>query len=163
MKKHFYLLLVGFLIALTQQVKAEESVWEYDTAPDAEALERTLGLNTRSIVFDDQVLVFPIYFSSGSTRITRQATPFLNTIGRLMTKNTCLRFKVEGHTDSIGNAARNRRLSRSRAIAVRKYLIRKHSIKPSRLVAVGKGSREPLKGRRPQDPANRRVQFRRIF
>jgi outer membrane protein OmpA-like peptidoglycan-associated protein len=139
---------------------------------------------TRAIVFDDspraasqpqpqqqgsshaqggeKVLAFPIYFPSGSDRITDRAMPFIESVGNLMKMDTSLKFQVEGHTDSAGSSSRNLELSRKRANAVTDYLINQYNIDSSRLVPVGKGSQEPLKGMNPRDPTNRRVQFRTL-
>jgi len=68
--------------------------------------------------------------------------------------------RIEVHTDSRGDAAVNRQLSRRRANAVRSYLIEK-GIEPQRLVASGFGPDRPVTtnvtaaGRR----RNRRVDF----
>ncbi|WP_304562980.1 OmpA family protein [Sphingomonas immobilis] len=67
------------------------------------------------------------------------------------------RFLIEGHTDSVGDAARNLDLSRRRAQAVADYLIG-HGVDSSRLEVKGRGSEEPLAGHRKADPANRRVE-----
>jgi outer membrane protein OmpA-like peptidoglycan-associated protein len=67
------------------------------------------------------------------------------------------RFLIEGHTDSVGDAARNLDLSRRRAQAVADYLIG-HGVDSSRLEVKGRGSEEPLPGHRKADPANRRVE-----
>ena len=58
-----------------------------------------------------------------------------------------------GHTDRIGSAAYNQRLSVRRADTVKKYLVGK-GIEPNRVYAEGKGKTQPLtkpgdcKGRR---------------
>lgn len=52
-------------------------------------------------------------------------------------------FVIEGHTDSRGTAAYNRRLSRLRALAVRSYLI-KRGVDPDRIRAEGRGEDEPV-------------------
>lgn len=52
-------------------------------------------------------------------------------------------FVIEGHTDSRGSAAYNRRLSRLRALAVRSYLISR-GVDPSRIRAEGRGEDEPV-------------------
>jgi outer membrane protein OmpA-like peptidoglycan-associated protein len=185
MIKKIYLLLILSFIAFSQ-VWAEEDVQFYGTAPSAEELARKLTGNvshkkrkTRAIVFDDtpstsqpqessspakagQILAFPIYFSLGSDRITPQAKPFIDTIANLMRMNSSLRFQVEGHTDSIGNPGKNLELSRRRAMSVTNYLINDYGIDSSRLLPIGKGSQEPLKGLSPRDPTNRRVQFRTL-
>lgn len=48
-----------------------------------------------------------------------------------------------GHTDRIGSAAYNQKLSERRAEAVRKYLVEK-GIEPNRVYAEGKGKTQPV-------------------
>jgi outer membrane protein OmpA-like peptidoglycan-associated protein len=77
-------------------------------------------------------------------RQTPQTVGILNTLanaGRVYPQIT--RLRVEGHTDSDGNEANNQNLSERRAQAVVQWLV-EHGINPSRLVAVGCGSRDPL-------------------
>lgn len=75
-----------------------------------------------------------------------------------MSRRTQLR-----HTDSIGSAAANLELSRERGEAARAILIRDYRIAPARLVADGRGEREPLEDNRtPAGRArNRRVELKR--
>lgn len=65
---------------------------------------------------------------------------------------------IHGHTDSSGDEARNVTLSRERANAVRRALVRR-GIPADALRAIGSGSREPIAGLDPADPANRRIEF----
>ena len=51
---------------------------------------------------------------------------------------------IEGHTDNVGNAAYNQRLSEERANSVRQYLIDKFGIDASRLTSVGYGLSRPI-------------------
>ena len=51
---------------------------------------------------------------------------------------------IEGHTDDVGDADLNRRLSRRRAESVMNYLIDEFDIDESRLSAVGYGPDEPI-------------------
>ncbi len=69
---------------------------------------------------------------------------------------------VEGHTNAAGSSARNLKLSRLRAEAVKRYLIASHAIPESALVAKGMGSAKPLPGTHPNSAYNRRVQFRAL-
>ena len=66
------------------------------------------------------------------------------------------RFAIEGHTDAIGSAAQNMRLSRERAEQVRLYLVTL-GVQAERLRAVGKGATEPANARDPRSAENRRV------
>lgn len=51
---------------------------------------------------------------------------------------------IEGHTDNVGTAAYNKKLSNRRAEAVKKYLQEKQSIAAKRLAAKGFGDTKPI-------------------
>lgn len=51
---------------------------------------------------------------------------------------------IEGHTDNVGKADMNLKLSQQRADSIRKYLIDKYGIEPSRLSAKGYGMTKPI-------------------
>ena len=65
---------------------------------------------------------------------------------------------ITGHTDSAGDETANLALSRARADAVRWALIGR-GIPADGLRATGVGSKEPIEGLDPADPANRRIDF----
>lgn len=69
-----------------------------------------------------------------------------------------LRFRLEGHTDSSGQAAYNRKLSAMRAEAVKRVLVI-NQVAPDRLVTEGKGSSEPANPADPGAAENRRVRI----
>ena len=48
-----------------------------------------------------------------------------------------------GHTDSVGSAAYNQKLSLKRAEAVKAYIISK-GIEPNRVYTEGKGEKQPI-------------------
>ena len=68
-------------------------------------------------------------------------------------------IKIEGHTDGIGSAAYNKKLSAQRAAAVARVLIEKHDLPEERVIVEGYGESRPIasnetpEGRR----SNRRV------
>ena len=66
---------------------------------------------------------------------------------------------VEGHTDSIGTAAANQRLSQRRAEAVRARLAERHGVKTSTWKAVGYG---PSRPREPNTTLEGRARNRRV-
>jgi outer membrane protein OmpA-like peptidoglycan-associated protein len=66
------------------------------------------------------------------------------------------KFAIEGHTDAVGRADYNQRLSESRASAVRQLLMAS-GIDAERLRAVGKGSSELANADDPKAAENRRV------
>ena len=51
---------------------------------------------------------------------------------------------IEGHTDSQGATDQNRRLSQSRAEALRTYVVNNIGIPESRVTAIGKGESQPI-------------------
>ena len=72
-----------------------------------------------------------------------------------------LTLQVEGHTDPVGAAAYNVRLSRRRATAVRNYIV-EQGIDGTRVVAVGFGEVKPIGDNTTKDGRreNRRVEIR---
>jgi outer membrane protein OmpA-like peptidoglycan-associated protein len=84
----------------------------------------------------------------------------LDEVVQVLKDNPKIKIEVQGHTDNVGQAAYNLKLSQQRADAVRAYLVG-HGIDPSRLVSKGYGMTQPLvpntsEGNR---ALNRRVQF----
>lgn len=108
----------------------------------------------------EQAVGFPINFDVNSATIRPDSIAFLDAIGGLLQKDPAMRLLVEGHTDASGSYSRNVELSRSRAEAVVNFLIARYNVDPSRLMATGKGPKEPLNPATPYSPDNRRVQFR---
>jgi OmpA-OmpF porin, OOP family len=104
-----------------------------------------------------------VFFPTGSARITPQAADALAALGRALNREELrpFRFRVEGHTDTEGDAWMNQLLSERRALAVREHLIEKFGISPRRLMAQGLGESRllvPTPDNYPE-PRNRRVQI----
>ena len=70
------------------------------------------------------------------------------------------RFRIEGHTDTVGDPGMNQALSERRAAAVRDMLVQQHGIAATRLDPVGFGESTLLvpTGDGRDEPRNRRVQ-----
>jgi outer membrane protein OmpA-like peptidoglycan-associated protein len=101
-----------------------------------------------------------IDFKPGSDLLEADSTPLLDAVAQLLASEPELKVEVEGHTDSHGDPASNRRLSQRRAQAVQTYLASK-GIDAKRIHTVGSGSTRPLV--RAQTPEayemNRRIEF----
>jgi len=54
------------------------------------------------------------------------------------------KIKLDGHTDSIGTEAYNRKLSQKRAEVVKKYLMKEAGVDPSKISTVGRGESNPV-------------------
>jgi outer membrane protein OmpA-like peptidoglycan-associated protein len=103
-----------------------------------------------------------VTFSTGSWAITPAGERALAPLGRALSSQdlAAYRFRIEGHTDTVGSAELNQALSERRAAAVRDYLIAKFGVSPERLVAVGMGQTQLLVPTPDNTPnaSNRRVQ-----
>jgi outer membrane protein OmpA-like peptidoglycan-associated protein len=102
-----------------------------------------------------------INFETGSDRLEADSTPLLDAVAELLSSEPQLKVEVEGHTDSRGDAATNRRLSERRAQAVQAYLASK-GIDPQRIHTLGSGSTRPLLRAQTAEAyeMNRRIEFR---
>lgn len=68
------------------------------------------------------------------------------------------RFTVVGHTDGVGSAAYNQRLSAARAQSVKSFLVQR-GVPGARLTTQGKGYSELLNSADPSAAENRRVEI----
>lgn len=100
-----------------------------------------------------------IGFALGSDRMTADGVAKARVFAAALVRPELRdrRFRIEGHTDSRGNPARNRDLSQRRAEAVAAFLA-SQGVDRSRLEVKGVGFDAPLPGRSASDPANRRVE-----
>jgi OmpA-OmpF porin, OOP family len=103
-----------------------------------------------------------VQFQTGSDELTPQAAASLNELGKALGSSalSSYRFRIEGHTDTVGQKDYNQALSERRATAVVRYIEQKFSIDASRLTSVGMGSDHLLVPTPAQTPEarNRRVQ-----
>ena len=102
-----------------------------------------------------------IDFATGSATLTPAARRTLNSLGQALTdpKLAHDRFRIEGHTDTVGSPALNQALSDQRAKRVAQYLEDKFGVPAARLQPVGVGEQGLLVPTPPQTPEarNRRV------
>ena len=104
-----------------------------------------------------------VNFLTGSAELTPDAVKQLDELGRALSSDVLIgsRFRVEGHTDTVGSRDYNRALSKKRAEAVVTYITSKFTVGVDRLQAVGMGAEQLLVGTPDQtsEPRNRRVQI----
>jgi len=102
-----------------------------------------------------------VQFASGSSDLTPAAHQILDQLGKALTSSELsqYRFRIEGHTDTVGAVAYNRALSQQRAEAVAAYLEGKFGVSVNRLQTVGMGEQGLLVPTPPNTPneKNRRV------
>jgi OmpA-OmpF porin, OOP family len=101
-----------------------------------------------------------VLFNSGNSNFIQESYPVLIEITEIIKQHPDAKFRIEGHTDSVGSYESNKRLSQNRANAIRRYFINS-GIPAENLVAEGFGETNPVasnltkEGRR----LNRRVEI----
>jgi outer membrane protein OmpA-like peptidoglycan-associated protein len=116
---------------------------------------------SKIIMADGRYVTHGILFDTGSDRIKSESAAVIKSIAAGLLANPNLSLKIEGHTDSTGDAALNLDLSKRRAAAVKKVLVAEFKIEDARLSTDGLGSTKPIDSNdTPQGRAqNRRVEF----
>ena len=102
-----------------------------------------------------------IQFEFNKSKIKGEVSfKILDEIVKILQDNPKITLEVQGHTDNVGSADYNKKLSQARAESVRAYLVA-HGIDPSRLIAKGYGMDKPLvqNNTAANRALNRRVQF----
>lgn len=105
-----------------------------------------------------------INFETKEAKITPDSYKNLDELVKLLNQYPEANVQIDGHTDNVGESAKNMVLSQSRCDAVVAYLINK-GVAAGRMKAVGHGDTQPIadnstdKGRK----ENRRVDFRLYY
>lgn len=117
-----------------------------------EEVQKQLNSYARTILFD-----------SGKSSIKAESTIVMVDIIQILTEYPNAKFMVEGHTDSVGSAVNNQKLSEARANSVRNFLI-SNGITAKRLSAIGYGEEKPIASNKASSgrKQNRRVEINLI-
>ncbi|MDR1343688.1 MAG: OmpA family protein [Prevotellaceae bacterium] len=101
-----------------------------------------------------------ITFETNKATLKAQSEKYIDEIALLMESIPTLNVRINGHTDNVGNAERNLKLSVQRAEAVYRYMLKK-GISSERLSYEGFGSSKPLQEGNTEAARlrNRRVEF----
>jgi outer membrane protein OmpA-like peptidoglycan-associated protein len=102
-----------------------------------------------------------IEFKHDSAELQPDSERILNAVQKVLSEHPEItRLSVEGHTDNVGKAKYNERLSQRRSESVMKWLV-KHDIAKSRLEAHGFGMSKPIDSNDTDSgrERNRRVEF----
>jgi outer membrane protein OmpA-like peptidoglycan-associated protein len=101
-----------------------------------------------------------VQFSTGGADASASAREGLSKFSGVVASYPDLRFSVEGHTDSTGDAAMNKELSLKRAMTVRDYLIAQ-GVPASKIDVAGLGLSAPIGDNTTTDgrARNRRVEI----
>ena len=112
-------------------------------------------------VVKKRIVLRGVQFDFDKATIRADARPILDEAVSTLKDNSAISVAVEGHTDSVGTAAYNQRLSQRRAGSVRDYLVG-HGISDSRLSVAGFSEAQPVASNATADgrAQNRRVELR---
>ena len=102
-----------------------------------------------------------VEFEFDSATLTEGARRQVDELGAALASNTLgsYRFELDGHTDAVGTADYNQKLSERRSAAVKDYLVQHFKITPSRLATAGFGFRKLKNAEDPRAAENRRVEI----
>jgi len=109
------------------------------------------------------VVLKNIFFDFNKYELKPESQIELDKLVQLLKDNPTVRIQIEGHTDNIGNASDNLKLSENRAKAVINYLGTK-GISPARLLAKGFGAAQPVADNKTEEgrAQNRRTELKVI-
>ncbi len=141
----------------------EDSV---DNCPDVVGVPKNQGCPSTQkqlveITREKLVIKDKVYFATNKSAILAKSFNLLNQVGAVLKSHPeIMQVTVEGHTDTVGNADHNRKLSQDRAESVRTYLINQ-GVAQERLKAVGYGPDRPASSNATATGRadNRRVEF----
>jgi outer membrane protein OmpA-like peptidoglycan-associated protein len=114
-----------------------------------------------SLADTGSVAIYGINFDTAKSDIKPESAPAIEQIAKMLTSNPTLKVGIVGHTDMVGDATSNLKLSQARAQSVITELVSKHGIAAARLVAFGAGPWSPLASNKTDDgrAKNRRVEL----
>jgi OmpA-OmpF porin, OOP family len=92
---------------------------------------------TKALTFDN------VNFDISSAQLTEGSKTQLDDLAKIMIAFPNVSIKIDGHTDNVGNAAGNLKLSKARAASVKAYL-GTHGVDGKRMVTAGFGSTKPV-------------------
>ena len=101
-----------------------------------------------------------IEFDTAKATIRSESTPLLDALVQIAGRCSAFKMAVGGHTDAVGNAAANQKLSEARAKAVDDYLVA-HGLAAGQLSAQGFGATRPVdtSGTPQGNQRNRRIEI----
>jgi len=104
-----------------------------------------------------------VNFETNSATLTPASHAILDRVAQSLKDSPDVKVEIGGHTDSLGSAPHNMKLSAARAESVKKYLVSR-GVDASRLVAKGYGKDRPIADNKTATgrARNRRVELTRI-
>lgn len=131
------------------------------TVSEREAMKQDISVNELADkLAKDGFIALYVNFETGKSAILPDAAATLDAAAGALKAAGAFRVEVAGHTDNVGTAEANQKLSQERAQAVLAALVQR-GIPASRLVATGYGQTTPVADNRTEEgrAKNRRVEL----
>jgi peptidoglycan-associated lipoprotein len=124
-----------------------------------EAEKAAKGKLIYTVTLSNDKVRFPV----NKAEISDEAKAMIDeAVAPLVKENRGVWFEIEGHTDNTGEAAYNFKLGEERAMAVRDYIAKAHSVALNRLNIISYGEEKPVAENKDREgrAQNRRVVIR---
>lgn len=93
---------------------------------------------------EGKIVFYGIYFDFNKSTIRQESEAVIQQLAELLRSSTDLKVSINGHTDNVGTAHYNQKLSEARAAEVMRVLIEDHNVSASQLVSAGYGESKPV-------------------
>lgn len=103
----------------------------------------TIDIPLTPLIKGEKIALKNVFFDTNSTELKPESCVELDKLVQVMKQNPNIHIEIGGHTDNVGSAEYNRRLSEGRAKATSDYLISK-GIANSRITSKGYGLTKPV-------------------
>lgn len=134
------------------------------TSADSSSTEKKIENNVANILPDtfttgEVIEIKNIEFETGSAKLLKTSFKVLDELVSVLNNHPFMEIQINGHTDSQGKEAENKKLSKARAKAVYDYLLSQSVINP--MTYKGFGSAQPAAPDESDEnnAKNRRVEF----
>ena len=118
-------------------------------------------IELKKLVVGKEIVLNNIFFEFNKATLLKESKIELDNVYKLLTDNPNIYVEISGHTDNVGSASYNKKLSQERANSVVNYLIEK-GITKDRLTASGYGFDKPIAPNTTEEgrQKNRRTEFK---
>jgi len=125
---------------------------------EVEENSKGVELKLQPLAKDANLTLKDIYFESNSSSLFESSFEELDRVIKLMKSYPSMKIEIAAHTDDVGSAAYNTRLSKERANSVISY-ITGNNIPADKLISKGYGESSPVV---PNDSEENRAKNRRV-
>lgn len=145
-------------------VKAKDYLFyseNMDVPPCTAYQEFSRDIELKKVAVGTKIVLKNIFFDFNKATLRPESTAELNRLLKMLNDVPNLHIEIGGHTDNVGAAAYNQKLSESRARSVTEFLVA-NGITASRLTYKGYGFSQPVAGNDTEAgrQQNRRTEFK---